>query len=429
MSEMSDLPVLALGARVERVVEQGVEAWALPLDVPEVVSFRASFPTGIDLSSPQRMVQRVAARLLDRGSEKRDRFEVAGWLEGRGAELHFFSDATRMGFAGRALRDDVADVLALAAELLAVPRFDPADIERVVREIEASLRQAASDTGYRSSAALSQALYTPDHPGYSVPLESQRAQLAALTRDDLLRFHEASVSARSLTVALAGDLSGVDVQRLIAPLAGTPGSPQEMGFSPVRSPRAQRTDVPVPDKANLDVRLGHGLRLRRRDDAYLPLRAGVFALGGNFSARLMQEVRDRRGLTYGIRAALDEVDVDHDGHLDVSATFSPADLQRGLEATMDVVERWHAEGVSEDERDRVVDTLSGAYDVGLSTTRGLASLLLSRAEQGFEPGYLDAYRDEIRRVSRDEINEAIARHVRPEALLTVVSGPVAAEEG
>ncbi len=420
---MIETPTSSLGRRVVRAENEAAEVWALPLGVPEVVSFRASMPTDADLAGPDRTTQRAALRLLDRGAARLDRFEIAEWLEGRGAVLNFFSRGPRAGFSGRCLRADLPDVLALAAELLTTPRFDAEEVEKVRRELEGSLRQAATDTAHLAEAALSRHLYAPAHPGFIPDLGQRRADVEALTPEAILQFHRQRVLGGRLLLAVAGDLEGVEVEALLDPFAGWQAGARRHAPPPVGTAPGERADVPVPDKSNYDVRLGQGVPLVRIDADYQPLRVGLYALGGNFSSRLMQEVRDRQGLTYGIRASLQNVEKDQQGHFEVGGGFSPADLERGLDATRAVIAEWHEAGLEEDELARVQETLVGTYDVGLSATGGLAATLLARAEQGFTPAYLDTYRDEIRAVTTAQVQRAVQRLLDPEKLLVVTSGP------
>ncbi len=419
---MPELSPHTLGSAVARTRAAGSEAWSLALDVPEVVSFAGSIATGLDFATSDRLLQRMVGKLLDRGCERLDRFEIALWLERRGAQLHFYSDYERIAFSGRALHEDAAAVIALAAELLATPRFDSDEIVKVQVEMEAGMREAAVDTAFLADAALSRVLYAPAHPGFMRPLDQKRADLQALTRDDLVAFHRDHMLQAPLLLALAGDVEGIDV----APLLEAFGERQADADGGETPPPAKRvpgyTPVEVPDKANLDVRIGHGIALRRGDSDFIPMMVGVYALGGNFSARLMQEVRDRLGLTYGIGASLKHTKVWHDGHVEIRATFSLPDLQAGIEASVRVLGEWASGGVRAEELENVRETMLGTYDVGLSTTRGLATTLLHRAEQGFSPTYVDTYRDELRAVTRQQVDEAIARYVLPGAVHVVSSG-------
>ncbi len=411
-----------MGPRVRQAAAGAGRIWAMPLDVPGVVSFRASFPTGAPLDEGGRMAQRVAVRALDRGSRRLDRFGLSDWLEARGAQLHFFSDDRRAGFAGRALAADVPDVLALAAETLATPLFPSDEVEKVRREMASALEQAATDTGFLAQSALTRALYPPDHPAFTPPLDAQQAALAAVTPEALRDFHARHLANRPLVLALAGDVGGLDLSGVLDAFPDAPAC-EEAEAPPARVHAAGREHLPVADKANVDVRMGHGLALRRHDPDYAALRVAVFALGGNFSSRLMQTVRDRDGLTYGIRAALGEIGRHQDGHVDVSATFSPHQLARGLDATRGVIEAWHRDGLTGDEAERVAETIAGSFLVGLSTTHGMAATLVRFAEEGFGPDYLDRFPRDILAVRADAANDALRRYVHPDALALVTSGP------
>lgn len=138
----------------------------------------------------------------------------------------------------------------------------------------------------------------------------------------------------------------------------------------------------------------------------------------------MATVRDEQGLTYGIHAALEGISTEHDGHFEIEVTLSQDRLEEGIAATLAQVRRFVEEGVTEEELAEKKDTLTGLFQTGLSTTAGLATALLINIERGFGPGYLDRYPEEIRAVTRPQVNEVVQRYLNPEALHTVVAGSV-----
>jgi len=386
-----------------------------------VVSFRASWLTGSALAPGDELLLRLVDRLLDKGTQRRGRFEIAEWLEGRGASLSFYSDGLRAGFAGRALREDLPGVLALATEQRLEPAFDPDEVSKAQAWLDAALRSAEEGSGEQADAALARALYAPAHPNYEPPFDEARTRLAAFTRDDVLAAHAAAFTRTPVTLAIGGDVAGLDLDALIVPSESLAAAPE-----PAEPPAARRgpgsTDVPLPGKSSLDVRLGHGVAVRRADADFLPLRAAIFALGGNFSSRLMQTVRDVHGLTYGIGAHLSGVDRYHDGHFLISVTLSPENLERGVDVTRDVLRTFMEEGVSEDEFGQVRTTLAGTHLVGLSTSGGTASALLHAVEQGLGAAHLDTLTERLAALTLDEVNDALRRHLDPEALHLVRAG-------
>ncbi len=418
-----------LASRVHDVTAGPARLLVLPVGVPDVVSFRGSFESAPDFRVADDVIQSVVATLLDKGTVRRDRFAIAEALEGRGAQVSFYSDGLRMGFAGRALRDDLADVIALVAEQLREPALDADEVDKAVVRAVASVRRSLESTGGQASDALARRLYGPAHPNYALAPDDELGALDALTPDAVRAYHAAHVGSDGLTIALAGD---VDASAVEAAVDAALGDWRPHGLAPVFDAAAEpeppgRATVPMADRLNLDVRLGHAVGLRRDSDDFLATYAGVFALGGNFSGRLMQTVRDEQGLTYGIGATLGGASVRHDGHVQVQVTLSQENLARGVAATRAEVDAFVAEGVSPAAVSQTQTTLAGTHVVGLATTSGAAARLLVNAERGFDVGYLDRYPDLVRALTADEVTAAVRRHLRPADLHETVAGTLPAD--
>ena len=126
----------------------------------------------------------------------------------------------------------------------------------------------------------------------------------------------------------------------------------------------------------MSVILGQATGLRYRDPDSLPLRVGTAILGHGFTGRLMGTVRDREGLTYNIGAAVTEDSI-ADGAWDISASFAPSLLDKGLASTRRVLDAWWQDGVTDGELRARKQGLIGSYLVGLSTTGGVATAILT----------------------------------------------------
>lgn len=423
---LSPLSDLTLASRVRDVVAGPARLLLLPTDVRDVVSFRGSFRTAPDFAGDDDLVQSLLANLLDKGTRQRDRFDIAEDLEGRGATLSFYSDGLRLGFSGRSLRDDLPDVLALAAEQLREPALDADEVTKAVVRAVAGARRSRESTGAQASGALSRQLYGPSHPNYVLDPDHEIACLETITPDDVRAYHSAHVGSDALTVVVVGDVDAEATEAAVrSAFGGWEPHARESAFATHADPEPPgRTVVEIADRRNLDVRIGHTTRLRRDSPDFLAAYAGVFALGGNFSGRLMQTVRDEQGLTYGIGASLGAASVEYDGHVYVSVTLSQENLARGIDATREQVEGFVAEGVSEEVLEQTRTTLAGQHVVALATTGGVAARLLVNAERGFELAYLDQYPDLVRDLTAAEVTDAVRQHLRPDDLHEVVAGSV-----
>ncbi len=413
----------------ERVVEITAgpcRLYVLSVPVEQVVTLRGSLRTWPDFATGETLVQRLTVAMLDRGTRHRDRFELAQLLEDRGAHLSFTSKGSRIEFAGRLLRRHLADVLPLLAEQLREPRFDPDEFEKARLHVQAQLQQQLEQTSTRARIALSQRLYPPAHPNYRRDPEAELERLATLTLEEVQAYHTAHFGANELILVLVGNVQPEAAEPLVrAAFADWPSHQATPRFVAQAAPKPpERVLIHVPDRQNLDVLMGHAVALQRQHPDYLPLYVGTYILGGNFSARLMATVRDEQGLTYGIHAALEGISTEHDGHFEIEVTLSQDRLEQGLKATLEQVRRFVDEGVTEEELAEKKDTLTGLFQTGLSTTSGLATALLINIERGFGPGYLDRYPEEIRAVTRQQVNDAVQRYLNPETLHTVVAGSV-----
>ena len=116
-----------------------------------------------------------------------------------------------------------------------------------------------------------------------------------------------------------------------------------------------------------------------------------------------------------------------DGSWDVSASFAPALLQKGIASTHRELERWWKDGVTEQELAARKQGLIGGYLVGLSTTAGLAGTILTDLQRGYEVNRVAEYPDAVKALTRDEVNNAIKKHLNPSVMVTVEAGSVAAQ--
>ncbi len=138
----------------------------------------------------------------------------------------------------------------------------------------------------------------------------------------------------------------------------------------------------------------------------------------------MGTVRDREGLTYNIGAAVADDSI-ADGSWDISASFAPALLERGVASTRRELEKWWKDGVTDQELAARKQGLVGGLPVGLSTTAGLATTLLTAVQRGYDVTWLDGYPAAIKALTRDNVNSAIKNHLNPNDMVLVEAGSVA----
>lgn len=414
---------------VDRLAEWrlgNADLFVIPTDVRDVVTIRGSFETNPDLARNDDLLQSFVMDLLDKGTQKHDRFEIAEMLEGRGAQVSFYSNALRSGFIARMLREDVDTVLSLIKEQLVMPLFGEEEFLKSRNRAIASVRRSMDSTSSQAGGALKRALYPKAHPNYVHTPEEEVADLESTDLNAVSEFHASHFGCNNLKLAVVGDVEANEVFRLAEAHFGEWHSASAMSSFETGALSGHAPGEPLltlmTDKPNLDVQIAHSVPLRRDSDDFLPLYVGTFVLGGNFSSRLMQTIRDAMGLTYGIRSSLSGITVDHDGHWKTSVSLSQSSLDVGIKATLKVIRQFVDEGVTSEELEGVKTTLTGSHVVGLATTGGLAARLLVNAERDFPTTYLDDYPSLVEALTLDQVNGAIRQYLNPDRLAVSIAG-------
>jgi zinc protease len=423
---IGDSGISLLADRIDERRVGPVRLLTLNTPIRDVISIKGSFVSEPDFGSGDDLLQDLVVSMLDKGTQSRDRFEIADQLDERGAQIGFSSRGRRTGFGGRLLKEHFADVLDLISDQLMHPLFDETEFEKTRAHIAASLQRELESTGTQASDALNRVLYETDHPNFTAPSREELKHLNRITIEDVRRYHAGHFGSRDPILVAAGDvrvdeIAGV-VEDHFASWGDHPSAPRFRVESRAAAPG--RTDVRMDDKQNLDVRMGHGLRMRRGDDDYLALYTGLFVLGGNFSARLMARIRDEQGLTYGIGAGIAGITTDHEGHWHVSISLSGENLDRGIESVRRELEAFVHDGITAEELEEKKTTIAGSYKVGLASTGGLAQAVINNAERGFANSYLDDFPAMISSLSVEQVNDAIRRYIALDGMHVSVAGTI-----
>lgn len=414
---------IAVAKNIKEAKVGPMRLYTMRTGVKDVVTLQGSFAAG-DAFSPadNSVLASVVASMIDKGTVKKDKFAIAAELENLGATLSFYADAHSLNFSGRMLKKDVPAVVSLLAQQLQQPAFSQEELDKVRKQLEGSYRRQLDSPDFVSGDELSRLVYPAGHPNYGTPVQTALDELKKITVDDLKKFHAAHYGPASMIVVATGD---VDDKVLVAEFKkqfGTwKGGVAYKKYTPAKPGTAAQKDVPMEDKTSVSIAFGTALGISNTHPDYLALRVGTFALGGNFSARLMSTVRDKEGLTYGIYSNLSGASL-ADGHWELTATFAPELLDRGIEASKEQLIKWINEGLTQEELDNKKTTLTGQYKVRMATSSGMASIILNTVRDGRPVKYIDDYVAEINGLTLEKVNGAIRKYVNPETLVLVKAG-------
>jgi len=417
----------AAASIVEQTVRSkaaGVDVIVYPMGVKDIVTVVGSLPAGDSYAAQGNIAAAtLVGMLLDKGTTKQDKFAIAQQLDDVGAQLSFDVGAQTMSVRARFLKKDLPLVMRLMAEQMRTPAFSNEEFAKAKTQFEASVRQAQQNVNYRAGEAFSRAAYPVGHPNRHYELNEWLAATDKLSVDDLKAFHKKYYGPAYFNLIFVGDVNAKQIQKEVSKaFAGWSG-----GVDVVRTAQGSALQAPseqtirLADKTSVAVLLGQPTGLRYADADSLALRVGTSILGSDFTSRLMSAVRDKEGLTYGIRAGMAD-DTFVDGSWSISAAFSPKLVDRGLISTRRELDKWWQGGVTAAELEARKTNIVGSYQVSLATTGGMAGAMLQTLNRGKSLAWLDEYPNAIKALTVEQVNAAIKKHLDPQKMILIEAG-------
>jgi zinc protease len=390
------------------------------------VAYRASLRAGAYFEPRDKPgLARVTMEMLQRGTKKRKKLELASEIESVGAEIDWSAGLFAINVTGRSLASHVPLILRTLAEELREPSFPADELEKLKQQMIAAIQEQQSNTRYRAYERFSQLVFTQQNPFYIPTGEELIQSLKSITVDDVRRFYTEHYGGRSLILALVGDVKTDDVKRqfeeAFADFAG-PASVEVDVTDPQQQTISRREVVLLKDKASVDILLGSAAPLRRRSEDYYAAVLANSALGqSTLSSRLGLQVRDRDGLTYGIGSTFRAPSLAA-GPWFVSVSVNPNNVERAINSALQVLRDYVENGIRPDELADEKSAAIGAFKVGLASNAGLAEALWNAEFFNLGIDYIDRYPQLIQWVTVEQVNAAIRKYFRPEQLTIVAAG-------
>jgi zinc protease len=431
------LPVLLLASigasanmaeRAQRAEAAGIDVVTYPTAVKDVVVIVGVLPAGDAMAAPGNIaIPTLAGMMLDRGTKGLDKFAIADRLENVGAEISFAVGTQSLEIRAKCLKKHLPLVMGLIAAELRTPALQPSEFAKAKQQFIGSLQASLQNTEGRAQEAFGSAVFPADHPNHPHSVAEYMAAGKSATLEELKAFHAKYYGPAHMTLVLVGDVTADGAQKEVTQaFSGWTGGREYIRPARPAVASGQRDIfVPLRDKPSVSLILGQATGLKYKDPDALALRMGTAIFGHGFTGRLMGTVRDKEGLTYNIGAGVSE-DTIVDGAWDISASFAPALLDKGLASTRRELQNWWSDGVTEAELADHKQGLIGGYFVGLSTTAGVANTIVTSIQRGYDLTWLDGYPEAIKALTRAQVNNAIKTHLDPSTMVLVEAGSVKA---
>ncbi len=414
-------------ASVEEVVSPGgIHAYLIHEPAVPMLAMSFLFKGGAQYETEaQAGLARMTAALLDEGAGEMDSQAFRSALEDNSIRLSFNADRDSVTGELRTLTANRELAFDLLRQALAEPRFDAEPIERIRAQIQAGLKRRLNDPGVISRRSWFAHAFA-DH-SYGHPAEGRVETVADLGRDDLLAFKQAQLARDKLHIGVSGDITAAELasalDRIFADLPETSPAP---GVAPVE-PEVGRTVIENQAVPQSVVTFGHGGIDRQDPDYYAAYVSNYILGGGGFQSRLMQEIREKRGLAYGAYSYL--LDADKAPLWMGGVATNNEDVAESIRLVREQVASVAAGEISQDELDGAKTFLTGSFPLRLTSNAQVAQLLRSMSAQDLGRDYLDRRNGYIEAVTLDDVERVAGELFDPDKLLFVVVGQPEGLEG
>lgn len=421
------LPGTALAAlEIQPVTSPGgIKAWLVQDHRNPVLALDFSFRGG-ESSDPEGKEgrARMVSALLDEGAGELDSEAFQKALADNSITLRFDSRSDRFSgelFTLTETRDTAVDLLRLA---LTEPRFDTEPVERVRAQISASLRRDLQNP--RTIAGRTWwATSFPDHP-YGRSGDGTLESVAAITTEDLRTFTDAVLAREDLIVGAVGDISAEELGALLDAAFGD--LPQNSGATKVADVHPEHTgetivvDLEIPQSVVIFGQPG----IDQEDPDWFTANLLNRVMAGGFGSRLMEEIREKRGLVYGVWAYL--LPLDHAPLVMGGLASQNARVAEAIDLVRQEWERMAEEGPTEAELDDARTYILGSFPLSLTDSPGIASLLVGLQENERPIDYLERLHEIYGGITLEDARRVAASLYRAGELTVVVAGqPVGIE--
>lgn len=363
----------------------------------------------------------LTAAMLDEGAGSRSALDIADAVEFLGATL-----TTASSFDASVVRLNVPvarveDALPIMADVALRPTFPVSDLERLRQERLTTLLQARADPQSLAAIAFSRLLFGPSHR-YGTGAIGTDATLKGLSPEDLRAFHSAFYQPSNAALVVVGDVAAATIVPALEKQFGTwkaagPVKPQPVPAAPQPTER-QVYIVDKPDAEQSQIRIG-SVGVPRSTPDYFPTIVLNTVLGGSFTSRLNQNLRERHGYTYGAFS-----------FFDMRRSAGPFLAGAGVQTdkTAEAIREFFNElgaiatPIAAEELERAKNFLALGFPGELETTADLSRSLEQLIVYGLPDDYLERYVANVQAVTADAVQKAASRHIQPARTIVVVIG-------
>lgn len=402
-------------------LDNGLRVLLLPDKKIPFVSLSLMIPTGFTNDPMTKSgLSSIVGAMLEKGSSKRSATKIADDLDFMGVEFgtSVGSEMTSISMDGMSKFED--EILASFEELIFQPKFPKKELKSLKKRMVAAIQKRKDQPSAMASIYGKRYLFG-NHP-FAKTGSGEVKDIKSIAQSDLKSFYKKYYVPEGAVLAVMGNYSPEFQAKLQNEFSQWKGKkPETLIYPSVKN--SEKIQIRLVSKKSLkqaQVRMLHYGPGRKIED-YMALRIANAILGGSFSSRLMDEIRDNRGLTYGVYSNFGfgrGV-----GSFEISTFTRNEKVGELLETAINIYRKTVKEGVTDVEVERAKNSILGRFPRAVETPEKLAGNLLILRAYGISDSYLTDYIKNVNSVSTSDVNEAIKKYMKPESLKILVYSP------
>jgi predicted Zn-dependent peptidase len=342
-------------------------------------------------------------------------------LEFIAASIESYGGREYITISGNSLKKDFAKLVELYADIIMNPEFRQDKIELAKNQTLEGMRRRWDQPMQVAMNLFSEKIYGADTPFGRRPTP---ATVKAVTRDDLIAFHKSYFAPNNFTLGITGDLS-MSEARAALEKAFQGWAKKKVTFAEVVPP-VERADGTIyyasKDTPQGNVFMGHlGITQKSPDEFKVEIMNDILG-GGGFTARLMKELRSNRGLTYGIYGGVNEGTGKNRGVFQIGSQLKAAKFVEAVETVKSIIKDIQTNPVTDEEITTSKNSLINSFVFRFEQKSQILAQFMSLKLDGYPDNYLETYIDNIRKVTKADIQAVAGKYMNPEKMILVVVG-------
>jgi len=423
------LTVIASAAQAANIqnidLGKNAQVWFAEDHTVPIVAFNISLPAGSAYDPAGKAgLAAFAGAMMDEGAGNLDSKAFHEALAGKAINFSARAERDYLTISISTLKENAPEAMRLLQLALTRPRFESEALARVKTQLIQSLQQDQVEPARVSSRAFMRAFFGGH--AYAHPVTGEIGSVSSISQADLKAFARTHWVSYGLKVAVAGDITAPALQKLLGQTF-TPVSNRQAPAQPnvgrLGTPGVHIVPLPVPQPTATFGLPG----IMRSDPDFIPGYVANYILGGGgFSSRLTDEIRVKRGLTYGVSTSLSAM---NKASVWVGSVATRADaIKQTVQVVKDTMKTFADEGPTQAELDDAKTYLTGSFPLAFASNGGTAAQLGTFQRQNLDIGYVARRNSLIQAVTLADVKRVSKRLFDP-AKLTVVIGGSPAERG